>query len=194
MSMNGEAWGIGDAAAFVAAIDRELEAAARSNVELVRKGRQTQAESDYVVALLRDVRSDLAHAFGPYSETGGLRADPAVSWRDKIRWISRELDDRREKYPELVAKGRMTEADAKLGIRTIAALRRLYWNQLFMWEPDAPAAADYLIQLRRRSPASAAELEQLRSSEGARIYRELVRKHLADVELEENGQQRLLVA
>jgi hypothetical protein len=105
--------------------------------------------------------------------------------------MKRELADRRERFPEAVSKGRMTEADARLKIRTIAALVRLYWNQLFMWEPDAPAAADYLDRLRR---ASAAELEELRSSDGAKIYRELVRKHLADVELESEEAQGRLVA
>jgi hypothetical protein len=190
--MNGEEWGIADAAAFVAAIDRELEAATRDAIELERKGRQTKAESDYVAALLRDVRSDLAHAFGPIA---GVRADPAVRWRDKVRWMKRELADRRERYPELVSKGRMTEPDARLKIRTIAALVRLYWNQLFMWEPDAQPAIDYLAELRRTFDAGdTAALRELGSSDGAKIYRELVRKHLADVELESEEAQGRLVA
>lgn len=189
--MSAEEWGIADAAAFVAAIDRELEAATRESVELERKGRQTKAESDYVAALLRDVRSDLAFAFGPIA---GVREDPAVRWRDKVRWMKRELGDRRERFPELVTKGRMTEADARLKIRTIAALVRLYWNQLFMWEPDAQPAADYLQTLRRNVNASVAELAKLRASEGAQIYRELVRRHMADVELEGEETQGRLVA
>lgn len=190
--MNGDAWGIADAASFVAAIDKELEGATRENVELVRKGRLTDVEAQYVVDLLRDVRSDLAHAFGPFDPgLGWQRAEPAVSWRSKVRWMKRELDNRRANYPELVNKGRMTEADARLGIRTLAALVRLYWNQLFQWTPDPGPALDYLAELRR---GRAVDLKALRATEGARLYRELVRKHLADVEAAEPEQKELLVA
>lgn len=192
--MDSNGWGIADAAAFVAAIDRELELATTGSVELVRKGRLTQQESEYVVGLLRDVRSDLAHAFGPFDPDRVQRQDPAVSWRSKIQWIKRELADRRELYPELVRKCRLTEDEARRGIRVIAALHRLYWQQLFMWVPDEQPAIDYLARIREAKNASSAELEALRSSEGAKIYRELVRKHMAAVDNEEHGQRELLVA
>lgn len=181
--MNGEPFSIADAAAFVAAIDAELERTTRENVERVRKGRQSQAESDYVVGLLRDVRSDLTHAFGPL-HVCFERADPVVRWRDKVRWISRELEARNRDYPELVRKGRMTEADARTGIRVIKTLYRLYWRELFMWEPEPGPALEWLTDIRRRVTPDAPPPPPL--------YRELVRKHAEQVALEDGDQARLV--
>lgn len=192
--LTGEHMGIADAAAFVAAIDRDLAAIAADHADKVRKGRLSQQESDYVVGLVRDIRSDLVHAFGAMPRVSIERPDPAVSWRDKVRWISRELDDRRATYPELVAKGRMTEADARLGERIMAHLRRLYWRELFMWEPEPGPALEWLIRIRRRPVGDSGAAIDAELPHGKQQYRELARKHFANVELEDQPQQQRLLA
>lgn len=188
--MNGEPFSIADAAAFVDAIDAELEATTRANVELVRKGRLTGQEAEYVTALVRDVRSDLVHAFGPLDIGASYeRADPAVSWHDKNRWIGRELEQRAADYPELVRKGRMTEAEAKIGLRIMATLRRLYWRELFMWDPEPGPALEWLRATRAIDRMMGTDEAY---PEGRTLYRQLVRKHLAAVELEDGEQGRLV--
>lgn len=188
--MNGEAFSIRDAAAFVAAIDQDLEATTAENVELVRKGRLRQEEADYVTGLIRDVRSDLVHAFGPL-ELGQSyeRRDPAVSWQDKNRWIGGELDRREAEFPELVRKGRLAPPDAEQRIRVLRTLRRLYWRELFMWDPEPGPALDWLRATRELNRLMAADDEY---PGGRSLYRQLVRKHAAAVELEEAEQGRLV--
>jgi hypothetical protein len=169
--MNGECWGVRDAEGLVRAIDAELAKADKDSEELQRKGRRTSEEAKYITALLTDIRADLAFAFGPYDPAIGFtRREPSISWQNKIRWIRLELEERTASYPELVAKGRMTEDAAALGLRTMKALHRLYWRGMFMWEPEPGPALDWIRRLR--AAVDAAELEQLRASEAARIYRE----------------------
>lgn len=192
--MNGEIFSIADAAAFVGAIDDELGAATRDHVELVRKGRLTQVEADYVIELLRDIRSDLCHAFGPLDVGATIERDgPAVRWRAKVRWINNELDRRNETYPEAVRKGRMTEREGKLGIRLIRTLHRLYWRELFMWEPDPGPALEFLLMIRKSKTASAEDIDRA-IPHGRQAYRELVRKHMAELEIEDGKTQGELVA
>jgi hypothetical protein len=192
--MNGEVFKIADAAAFVAAIDRELAGCTRDHVDMVRKGRLTQAESDYVVGLLRDIRADLIHAFGPLEPGASIeQPGPAVRWRAKVRWINGELERRQSAYPELVVKGRLTDQDAKIGLRLMSTLRRLYWRELFMWEPDPGPALDFLLAIRSRKVASNEDLDRL-IPHGRETYRELARKHFAAIELEDAAAQGELVA
>lgn len=188
--MNGAAFSIKHAAAFVAAIDAELEQLTRNNVELVKKGRQTQQEADYVVGLIRDIRSDLVHAFGELPVGGSYeRTDPAVAWSNKVRWIKGELELREATYPEAVRKGRMTREQAAIGVRVLATLRRLYWSELFMWDAEAGPALEF--QRACRAGVSPSEIEA-KHGEGRRIYRELVSKHAAAVQLEDAEQGRLV--
>lgn len=184
--LDGEAWGISDVAALISEIDRDLGERAALSAELVRKGRVSQAEADYVAAVVGDIRADLLFAFSPMdNRETWQRPDPAVSWNDKCRWLRGELELRRKTYPELVAKGRMTEADAKQRGRAVAALHRLYWERMFQWLPPEGPAREYLDALRAaaelRSSGKPARRE-LRSGDGAKIYRELVRRHMAEVE------------
>lgn len=194
MTLDGATWGIADAGAIVAEIDRDLAERAAAYPEQVRKGRLSQTEADYLSGLLGDIREDLDFAFamigpGEIRETWE-RPNPRVTWRDKVRWIRRELEARERRLPDLVAKGRLTAADAEKRIAAIEQLRRLYWCKLFQWQPPEGPALDYLKALRSTA-RSGARLEELRSSEGAGIYRELVRRHMATVELEEQKQAEL---
>lgn len=199
--MNGEAWGVAAAAELVAEIDAELAERSAADEELVTKGRLHRSEADYRKTLVADIRADLAAAFAPLqpgetaNDSGQWRPRPdrAIAWADKVRWINGELDDRNASYPELVRKGRLTERQAHRRIRAIEALRRLYWEKLFMWEPPAGPAQDYLAALRSTASAGLAVTSSaLFQSEGARIYRELVRRHFVTVGLEADGQGRLV--
>lgn len=192
--MNGEAWSIADAVALVAAIDAELQRAELESAAKVRTGRQTQAEADYVGQLLRDVRADLAHAFGPFDPVHGCqRPSPTVSWQNKVRWMRRELADREASYPELVRGGRLLEADAKAGLRVLRALVKLYWTKLFQWEPEPGPALDYIKRLREVQPETA-ELASLRASPGAAAYYAQLRELAAAIEAEQAQQGDLLAA
>jgi hypothetical protein len=185
---------IADAAAFVAAIDQELADVAAAHVDQVRKGRLSQKEADYVVAVLRDMRSDLAHAFSviPWQSGDSIeRPDPAVPWRQKVRWVKLELEQRRADYPELVRKGRLEESVARRKLAMIRTLHRLYWRELFMWEPDPGPALDWLQAIRRCKLGEISAIDA-RIPDGRRLKRELVRKHMAELELEENGQMELV--
>jgi hypothetical protein len=156
------------------AIDGELARATAESAELQRKGRRTKEEADYISALLTDIRADLAFGFGPDSSGRGFsRSDPAMSWQNKVRWIRGELEDRRANYPELVAKGRMTKQAAELGIRTVKALARLYWRDMFMWEPEPGPALDYIraVGTGQFVPGSDAR-HQLWLSPGGKAYRD----------------------
>lgn len=192
--MNGDILAIADAAAFVAAIDQELAELGRDHVDQVRKGRLTQHEADYVVGLLRDIRSDLAHAFGPLSFGQTIeRSDPAAPWRNKVRWITGELERRRADYPELIAKGRILNQDARVKIKMLATLHRLYWRELFMWEPEAGPALEWLNAIRRHKSGDTAAIDRAIPL-GRATMRELARKHQAAVAVEDGQAQGELVA
>lgn len=198
--LNGEEWGVADAAALVAEIDRDLGERAATYGELVRKGRLDQREADFVAGLVGDIRDDLADAFAPLAAGECRPCCPRtarVTWRDKIRWIDRELADRKATYPELVRKGRLTEADARVRIGAIAHLRRLYWNRMFMWDPPEGPAREYLAALRSAAlsgVAGAAARQPISNSEGGKLYRQFVRDHMAELDREADSGQGRMVA
>lgn len=188
--MSAASFGINDPAAFLAAIDSELEDTTREGVELLRKGRQTQAEADYVTGLIRDIRSDLVHAFGDLPIGANQeRAAPAVRWRDKVRWIRREVERREADFPEAIRKGRLTPQEGRVRLKIVTTLYRLYWQDAFMWEPEPGPALDYMNALR--SGTAQSEEAQLI---GRATVREALRLHVAAVDLERNEAQGSLVA
>jgi hypothetical protein len=200
MRLDGTMWKVSDAAALVAAVDKELAAAIAEDKGLVAKGRIKQQEADWRELVIADIRDDLLFHFAPLQDgeifDANARGEPAVPWADKVRWIDRELDVRRREYPELVAKGRMTDDEARRRGNAIAELRRLYWNRMFMWFPPEGPAADYL-----RALAAAARLDRsgrvtvaINKTEGEKIYRELVRSHLLAVDQETGAAQGELAA
>lgn len=194
-AMNGEAWGIWDAAAMVAAIDAELGRMAARHETLLAKGRIDPRVAAYHADLAGDIRADLAHCFGPFDPAKGWeRPPPVLPWRDKVRWIGAELDERREKCPDLVAKGRMTEADAADGIHLFGQLRRLYWNNAFMWEPEEEEARAYVLALRSADKLDEARIAELRAGPGYRRMQEAMRAHLVLLEQESGDAQGRLVA
>jgi hypothetical protein len=189
--LDGQGWGVSDAAALVDELDRDLVERTAHVAEQIRKGRISKQEADYLFDLIRDVRADLAIEFAPL-QPGEIRGRHAcrVTWQAKVRWISGELEHRRKRLPELVVKGRLTEIDCERRIWAMEQLRRLYWNRMFQWEAPAGPARDYLdaLEAAARSGRGTAELE---GSDGQRIYRELVRRHLITVELEDQREPEL---
>jgi hypothetical protein len=183
-ALDGTAWGVADAAMLIATIDVELAEREATDRELLTKGRIDPLEADWRKAVIADIREDLLFAFAPL-DAGDIRStwdrsDRRVTWHDKVRWIERELADRRAGYPELVAKGRIEEGEARRRVRALGELRRLYWCQMFQWEPSDPAARDYLAAVRKTVDRRGGEgkLEELRQSDGYRAYREHVRAHM----------------
>jgi hypothetical protein len=199
MSYDGQGWGIWDAAALVAEIDRDLGERQAAYPELVKKGRISKEEAGYRTTVITDIREDLTFAFTPLGdgEIRGTwwRSDPRVTWREKVAWINRELGDRRQRYPELIKKGRLTKEEADLRLEAIAHLRRLYWDRMFQWQPPEGPAREYLAALHATVLAGGFDaLAKIRKSEGQQIYREFVRRHLAIVASESPEAQGRMVA
>jgi hypothetical protein len=192
--LDGTSWGILDAAAIVAEIDRDLAEREAHYPEQQRKGRLDKSEADYLLELIRDIREDLQSDFAPL-QPGEIREPrkPRVTWPLKTRWIRGELEHRRKRLPDLVAKGRITELDCERRIGTMEQLERLYWNRMFMWEPPVQEARDYLAA-RSAAARSGAGSQSLDGSEGQRIYRDSVRAHLSAVALESGQAQGELAA
>jgi hypothetical protein len=197
-SLDGQSWGISDAAALVAEIDRDLGERQASYPELVRKGRLNAEEGDYLLSVVRDIREDLLFAFAPLGD-GEIRetwerGDWRVTWANKVRWIDLDLTDCRQRFPELVAKGRLDGNAAQRRIGALEHLRRLYWNNMFQWQPPEGPALDYLKANRAQvlSGAGKEARDALFKSEGAKLYRETVRRHMAAVEAEDAEQGRLV--
>lgn len=183
----GDNWGIHDAALVIAEIDRELADREVSDKALVEKGRLDPREAEHRARVVGDIREDLYIAFAPIPN-GEIqywceRLGPAVSWNDKVAWINRELDLREEHYPQMVKKGRLTIDDMEDRIKAIRQLRRLYWEQMFMWEPPEGPAMDYLRALRAAAieGRGSVAVTPLRKSEGRKIYQEHIRQHMAAI-------------
>lgn len=191
--LDGTEWGIAEAGALVAAIDLELAETRATNDALLQKGRIDQREADWRSGIVTDMREDLLHAFAPLAG-GEIREphDSRVTWSDKVRWINLELEERRARYPDLVAKGRITEAQASRRIAAIAALRRLYWERMFQWLPPEGPALEYLRALRSAANAGVKGRALLGRSAGHRLYQDLVRAHVAELERERGGEGRLV--
>jgi hypothetical protein len=198
-SLDGEGWGIRGAAELVREIDRDLAEREAGYPELVRKGRMNEREADYQLAAIRDIREDLLFAFAPVPEgscrLSDLRPAPAIAWRSKVRWIEAQLAERKERSEELIRKGRLAPNDAQRKISTIEQLRRLYWERLFMWEPEPGSqAAAYLEAIRKLSPNATERRAELFSGELGRAYRQTVREHLAALDAEQGSAQGELAA
>lgn len=194
MTLDGEAWGIRNAIELVREIDRDLADREARYPQLVSKGRLDKRAAEQQLAISRDIREDLLFAFAPLGDgeirLGDQRGEPAIAWRSKVRWISAELEERRASSEELIRKGRIDANQAQRGISAMEQLRRLYWDRLFMWEPEPGSeAAAYLEAIRKLHPNATERRDELYRGELGRAYRQTVREHVAAVELE-NDQAR----
>lgn len=191
-------WRVADVAAFIAALDRELADRQRLHADKVRKGAMHETEAAHVTGLIQDLRGDLLHYFAPVPEDELQRPprdDPAFSWTAKVTWIRAEHAELEAKAGELVSKGRMTLDDAQRLRAMFGTLHRLYWRGMFMWTPPEGPAADYLraIGAEARGGNRGTIVGARNDGEGARLYRQLVRDHMAALEAEcGDGQGRLV--
>jgi len=188
MNLDPNGWGVRDAGALVRLIDQDLAAREADYPEAIRKGRMDQRSADARLAIVRDIRADLLFAFSPLgpSEIRFARPTPAIAWRSKVRWINHELDElQSDKVREAVRKGRRDGNATQAAISIMEQLKRLYWDRLFMWEPEQGSeAAAYLEQLGRIPAGNVERRRELSDGELGRAYRQTVREHLAAVELE----------
>jgi hypothetical protein len=199
VNLDGEGWGIRDAAELVREIDRDLGEREAKYPDLVRRGRMTQHEAEARLAIVRDIREDLLFAFTPVPlgtvRLECVRAAPAIAWRSKVRWINAELEERRGRSEDLIRKGRLDANQAQRSISVMEQLRRLYWEKLFMWEPEPGSqAAAYLEAIRKLDPNALERRQELFAGELGRAYRQTVRDHQAIVEAESDVAQGQLVA
>ncbi len=132
--MNGDHWGIPNAAELVAELERELADRRRFYPGMVDKGRMLKADADYQLAIFAEILADLAVAFGP---PPWILAAPRFAWGEKVKALWRELELRRRFYPDRIAKGRMTQDQAHQQFARLEAVHTLYWHQMFGWpKPD----------------------------------------------------------
>lgn len=197
--LDGAHMAVADAAAFIAELDLDLAERDDRMAEAIAKGRMHASEADHVSGLIRDLRADLLHAFAPVPEGEPResinREAPDFAWPAKVAWIRAELAALEAAAPEAVAKGRMTAEHAWGRIDAFRLLLRLYWRDMFMWLPPAGPALDYLQDRRGKTLAGVggAELRAHMASDGGKLFRQMVRDHLALVAAD-NPQQGELAA
>jgi hypothetical protein len=192
MNLEDTGWGVRDVVALVQEIDRDLADREASYPALINKGRMDKRAAEQSLAIVRDIRADLLFAFAPIGdgESRGARLEPAIAWRSKVRWISAELEQRQERSEELIKKGRLDRQQAQRSISAMEQLKRLYWERLFMWEPEPGSqAAAYLDAIGALHPNAVDRRRELWEGELGRAYRQTVREHMAAVELEADEQR-----
>lgn len=125
----------------LAAIAAELgrEAAARHSLyrKRVDAARMTQAEADRGLAIAAAWREDverIAAAWGNAQEPAPPRH--AISWRDRVQGLQRELELRRRFYPEWIDAGRMTAAEGAQQLACLEALLAIYHDGWDWRGPD----------------------------------------------------------
>lgn len=192
-------WGVSDVAGLVRELERDLSDREAQYPALVTKGRMNIREVEQQLGILRDIRADLLFAFAPLGEgeiRHAARSEPAIAWRSKVRWIKLELEQRRDRSEELIRKGRLDGNQAQRSISAMEQLRRLYWERLFMWEPEPGSqAAAYLEATGKLHPNATERRDELYNGELGRAFRQTIRDHIAMVELENSqGRQGELAA
>ncbi len=139
--MNGEGWGIEDADAIAAELDRALANRIETYPGLVAKNRLHQDEADYLLALLREIRTDLDVAFGP---PPWLLPEAKFDWRTKVNWMKAELERLELAAPKRIAAGTLEPLEAERSLFAMRQLVRLFWEKGFGWVPpdgEDPIAA-----------------------------------------------------
>lgn len=128
---------------LAAEIDREISARLNTYAGRVETGRMTQAEADWQLQLARAWREDVdrfeqsvqpLRQGQPATPTLRIPAAHSIAWRPRRAALLRELEQRQRFYPEWVAKGRLTEANAKSRLEAAECLLTLY-EYGYDWEP-----------------------------------------------------------
>lgn len=136
-----------------AELDREAAYRARTYPDRVAGGRMQKQEADYQLAIIAAIAADVDRMTGAYKP-----AQHRYTWLERRKALDREIDFRRQFYPEWIENGRLTQPVAD---RQILMLRAILWRYDcgFDWKPsngvDDLTAAE-LIAGKRRTPAQEA--------------------------------------
>lgn len=185
--------------AVVAELERELENRGRVFPDRVGKGRMTEQEADYQLAIWREILDNVAQGLGASWHVDGLR----FPWLDKVKALNRELDYRQRLFPDWIAKGRLDQATADRRVELIEMVRDLYWRHMFAyWVADGPAN-EYLVALRNGpwtgGKAGAGKLvdgstkDAIQNHPGRRALHALVDQHIQVIDAEDAQQQQELL-
>lgn len=115
---------------FADALDelrREAAARRRTYPDWIARGRMTQAEADYQLAILDAIAADVTRR-ARWAGTG-TRLPPAehsFTWHQRREAIAREMDQRTRLYPDWIAKGRLDQAEAARRIECLRAVADLF--------------------------------------------------------------------
>lgn len=189
----GAGFHVDQARAMKAELERELGEQRRYYPGMVGKGRLDPQEAERRIALFAELLEDCGRAFHP--DVMQRRELPLAarrfSWREKIAELRRELAVRERFYPDRVAKGRITEAEARGRSAALQLVHDLYWRKAHCWEPDGDQARALHADFVRRFEAGEDRLELIRSPEWDRTVRAELYTHLRALENERAQQSEL---
>jgi hypothetical protein len=140
---------------IAAELVREAAARARAYPDRVKKGAMTQQDADYQLALAAALRADCTR-FAQAQPAGAPMVNPltlpighSLTWAERRAGLQRELALRARFYPQWIAKGSLTQANATRQTDRLAALLACFEDG-FDWQPTQgtrraglfPATAD----------------------------------------------------
>lgn len=126
---------------MIAELEREIEQRRQHYPERVRKGDMLEADADYRIGIIAEIRADMNVAFHakPWTVPTGLNlVDPQFPWAAKVKELERMIAQRERHYPDKIRKGELLEADAKAQLAALGQVHRLYHRLLFGYETHAP--------------------------------------------------------
>jgi hypothetical protein len=118
---------------------RERDARARVYPQRIEAGRMTEPDAARELALIAAIADDLERMIAPGP---CLAATHAWSWSDRRAALVRELDFRRRLYPQWIANGRLSQADADHRMACLEALGDVY-DEGFDWRASNGALPDF---------------------------------------------------
>jgi hypothetical protein len=126
---------------MLAELDRELDARRRTYPGRIAKGGMTPAEAEREIAVMADLREDLAAVLawrlaGPNGCLPLPRANARFGHEDKLHVLRREIHMRRTFYPQWVGKGRLSANAARAQLHRLEAVQARYW--LDFWGAPRP--------------------------------------------------------
>jgi len=178
--------------AIVAELERELENRAKVFPDRVSKGRMTEQEAGYQLAIWREILDNVAECLGaPHWHVQSIR----FPWRDKVKALERELDYRLRLYPDWIGKGRIDQAAADRNLAIVEATRDLFHRHLFAFIPEPGPALDYVTALRAGpwsggAPGAGAYMgEDLKTHPGRLALQDLTIAHIEMIDAADSNDQ-----
>jgi hypothetical protein len=116
-----------------AELERTAAAYATVGQARVDKGLLTPAELQRAKAVIAAIVADFAWN-GTLAELKRLALEHGVRWPEKVAWLRSEIETRRVQYRAAVAKGQLTEAQARAQLERLEAVHWEYWAHGFAWD------------------------------------------------------------